>query len=770
MGLLLCRFACFVGKGECSLYPAPSREAIAEVIVDLHVPDVDRVFHYSVPRALAGKVRLGHRVLVPFGGRPRVEGYVIGFAAASEHGRLKSIQQVIDEEPLLTPAQISVARWMRDRYLCPLVQALQCFLPPGSRLRASRVARALRRRMVRLAAPHEAQALRDALMRRAPKQAALIDALVRAGGPVPSARLLEQAGAGRDALRSLVQKGFVIEEEVELRRDPFRGSRARSPRRVRELTADQESALGGILQALRQARPRRILLQGVTGSGKTEVYLRAMAETVASGRGVILLVPEIALTPQTIAYFRSFFGDQVAVLHSGLSLGERYDQWWRIYRGDVSIVIGARSAVFAPVRSLGLIILDEEHESSYKQEESPRYHARDVAWARAEQEGAVLILGSATPAVEVRSAADEGRCLLLTLPRRVHDRPLPGVETVDMREELLSGNRSMFSRALASRLEAALDRGEQAVLFMNRRGLASFLLCRECGHVPRCSHCEVSLTLHATGLLRCHYCDAAYALPATCPECGGPYLRPFGGGTQRIEQEVARLFVKARPVRMDVDTTGRKGAHDRIVEAFARGAYNVLIGTQMVAKGLHFPNVTLVGVVSADTALNLPDFRAAERTFQILSQVAGRAGRGERAGEVVIQTYAPDHYAVAAASRHDYEGFLREELAYRRRAGYPPFASLVRCLWSGEEESEVVNAAQALAAAAGAWLGELGVEALGPSPAPLSRLQGRFRWHMILKGDQDLVLEAARRIKASHEASASAAVRLAIDVDPVGML
>lgn len=744
---------------------------VCEVIVDLHVPDVDRVFHYTVPPELEGRVRLGHRVLVPFGHRPRVEGYIIGFGPAGvPRDRLKSILALLDEEPLLTPAQIEVARWMRDRYVCPLVQALQCFLPPGSRLRSGRTARALRQKVARLADPPAAGAAREALARRAPKQAAIIQVLLENEAPLPSAELLRRAQAPRSALHAVVQKGIVIEEEQTARRDPFHGRPAPHARRPHALTEDQQRALSRIREALRGGEPRRVLLQGVTGSGKTEVYLQAMAEALAQGRGAILLVPEIALTPQTVAYFRAHFRERIAVLHSRLSLGERYDQWWRIFEGELPVVIGARSAVFAPVKKLGLIILDEEHETSYKQEESPRYHARDVAWARAQREGAVLIMGSATPAVEVRWAAEAGEALWLSLPRRVHRRPLPRVETVDLRGELLAGNRSMFSRTLSEKLEAALDRGEQAVLFMNRRGMASFLLCRECGYVPRCTQCEVSLTLHDPGILRCHYCDAAHRLPEACPQCGGPYLRPFGGGTQRIEQEVKRLFPKARPVRMDVDTTARKGAHERIVEAFAAGRFNVLVGTQMVAKGLHFPGVTLVGVVSADTALNLPDFRAAERTFQLLSQVAGRAGRGERAGEVVIQTYAPDHYAIRAAAAHDYEGFYRAELAYRRRTGYPPFSTLVRLVWSGEGEEEVVRAAQAAGAAAAGDLRSLGVEALGPSPAPLSRLQGRYRWHLILKGEGEPAIEAARRIKEAHEATGSSGVRLTVDVDPVGML
>lgn len=741
---------------------------VAEVIVDLHVPDVDRVFHYVVPPALQGRVKLGHRVLVPFGHRPRVEGYVIGFGCQQKGQQLKEILEVVDEEPLLTAEQIAVARWMREHYLCPLVQALQCFLPPGSRLRRSRVVRTLTCTAYRLQDPQRASTWIETLKARAPKQAEIVQVLDGAGGAMTATELRSRVGAADRSLSALVEKGVLVREEVELRREP--GGELVAPRKFHRLNPEQQRALDTILALLAKGESARLLLQGVTGSGKTEVYLQAMAAAVKDGKGAIFLVPEIALTPQTIAYFRAHFGEQVAVLHSRLSAGERYDEWWRIFHGEVSIVVGARSAVFAPVRRLGMIILDEEHETSYKQEESPRYHARDVAWMRAREEGALLILGSATPAVEVRAAADAGEYAFVSLPSRVHARPLPRVETVDMREELLSGNRSMFSRLLREKMEAALLRGEQALLFMNRRGLASFVLCRECGYVPRCDSCEVSLTLHLPATLRCHYCDATQRLPAACPQCGGIYLRPFGGGTQRIEQEVVRLFPHARPVRMDLDTTSRKGAHARIIDAFAKGRYNVLIGTQMVAKGLHFPGVTLVGVVLADVGLHLPDYRAAERTFQILAQVAGRAGRGNRAGEVVIQTYAPDHYAVAKAAAHDYEGFYQAELEYRRRVGYPPYAALVRCLWSGEKEEDVIREAQQSGMLGQQLANELGIELVGPSPAPLSRLKGRFRWHFLLKGKEERVIEAARRIKRAYDEQRRTEVRLAVDVDPMGLL
>lgn len=737
---------------------------VVEVIVDLHAPDVDRIFHYEVPTALREKIRLGHRVLVPFGRRAGIEGYVVGLDPHPVHGPLRPLLRLLDEEPVLGGAEIRVARWMRDWYLCPLVQALQCFLPPASRLRSATKARPLVELRYAVRDAEEAERAVATLQARAPKQAALLKLFLDAGSAIPAAEALRRAGSTRAPLRALVERGLLTQVEAEVVRDPF--PHAGTRRAPLPLSPQQKAALDAILAALHSPEPARLLLQGVTGSGKTEVYLQAIDACLRAGKGAIVLVPEIALTPQTVAAFQGYFGAGVAVLHSRLSPGERYDQWWRLRRGEVKIAIGARSAVFAPVQRLALIVVDEEHETSYKQEESPRYHARDVAWARVREAGGVLLLGSATPSLESRHLAELGRSVRLTLPERFDNRPLPQATVVDMRQELLRGNRSMFSRLLREQLEERLNRGEQALLFINRRGFASFLLCRSCGFVPRCTNCEVSLTLHEPGELRCHYCDLRRALPEECPQCGGPYLRPFGAGTQRVEQEVRRLFPGVRTARMDVDTTARKGAHGRILADFEAKRTDVLIGTQMIAKGLHFPEVTLVGVVSADTALNFPDFRAAERTFQLLVQVAGRAGRGRREGRVVIQTYSPEHYAILAASRHDTEGFYALEKAYRRRAGYPPYSTIVRCIWSGEEESRVIAAAKAAGELLEGRAGPGFPEVLGPAPAPIAKLKSRFRWHLLLRGERERVVEAALQIRDAHGGD----VRLIVDVDPVGLL
>ncbi len=738
---------------------------IVEVIVDVHVHDVDRVFHYHDPGTFDRPLQVGDRVLVPFGHRPRVEGYVVGFGDG-DPSALKRVSKILDPEPVLSPAAVAVARWMQEHYVCPLVQGLQCFLPPGTRLRSATNARALVKQGFHLADDVDAPTKAVELERTAPKQAAILRLLHSHKAPIAFAEIERALSVSRAPLTALLAKGLVAETQVRVERNPVRANRPR--RAPLTLNAEQQRALKRITRAIESSQPDRILLQGVTGSGKTEVYLQAIEFAQRRGLGAILLVPEIALTAQTIAAFEEFFGGELAVLHSRLSLGERYDQWYKIWRGEVKIVVGARSAVFAPVRNLGIVLVDEEHESSYKQGEAPRYHARDVAWARARHEGATLVLGSATPSLELCYARTVGEIECAEMGNRVDDRPLPAVQIVDMREELARGNRSMFSVSLIERLEHAMDRGEQALLFINRRGFASFLLCRECGYVPRCDHCEVSLTFHQPDQLCCHYCDTRKRLPAACPECGGQYLRPFGGGTQRVQEEFAQRFPRARHIRMDVDTTSRKGAHARILSAFSAQSYDVLIGTQMIAKGLHFPNVTVVGVIAADIGLHFPEYRAAERTFQLLTQVAGRAGRGERAGEVVVQTYDPDHYAVRAAARHDYEGFSAQELAYRERANYPPYTTLARCLWSGEDEVEVIQAAQRGSESVGSLPEDERPEVVGPCPAPLSRLKGRFRWHLLLKGNHAQVRRGALHIQESRKWGN--ALRFAVDVDPVSLL
>ena len=610
------------------------------------------------------------------------------------------------------------------------------------------------------------------------------DAGVQAIPAIPRGELLKRAGCSGSALDALVRAGLLCPTEVIASRSPMEAwstSRAPVPAPAPELTIDQERAVERVTARI-DSGGGVVVLHGVTSSGKTEVYLRAFEHALARGRRGILLVPDIALTPQMVDRVVARFGpERVAVLHSALGAGERLDEWERARRGQVDIVVGARSAVFAPVPSLGLIVVDEEHDGSYKQDESPRYHARDVAVFRAERVDATVVLGSATPSLETYSRIESGEYEVIELPRRIDDRPMPDVAVVDMRSELKAGNRTIFSRLLRARIEQTLDREQQVILFMNRRGFSTFVLCRECGHVMTCPHCDVSLTLHGSGSRRselvCHYCNHTERAPDVCPSCGGTHIRYFGAGTERIEDEVKKSFPEARVARMDVDTTRRKGAHRAILGAFRAGHTDILVGTQMIAKGLDFPNVTLVGVVSADTALNLPDFRAAERTYQLISQVAGRSGRGDAPGTVVVQTYSPEHYSIVAAASHDYRAFYEAEIASRREAGYPPARQMARILLRGIDESATARYAGVIARACR----ELGcvsdgtVEVLGPAPAPIPRIAGKYRWHLLLlSGNPKALREAAKAGCAAREAGrgvgGAGGITVSLDIEPSAVL
>lgn len=642
-----------------------------------------------------------------------------------------------------------------------------------------------------------ASALED-LGKAAPKQAAALRRAIEAGAPLTAGDFSRKAGVSPDALRALVRKGLLRERVVEESRDPFAG-RDFGSSLAKTLTGEQRAALEDIRARLTRREPGTILLHGVTGSGKTEVYLQAISEVLAEGGQALVIVPEISLTPQMIERFKSRFGDQVAVLHSRLGEGERYDEWRRIRSGRVSIAVGARSAVFAPFERLKLIVLDEEHENTYKQQEAPRYQAREVAEERARAQGELLVLGSATPSVETYTRALRGDIGLRRLTSRIDSRPLPAVEVVDLREELASGNRGIFSRLLRGKLAERLSRGEQSILFLNRRGYSTFVLCRSCGHVMKCPHCEVSLTYHfADAGLQCHYCGHREKSPELCPSCGSKYIRYFGAGTERVEEEFKKIFPKSRVLRMDVDTTRRKGSHEEILARFGRGEAGVLIGTQMVAKGLDFGRVTLVGVIAADTSLNFPDFRSGERTFQLLTQVAGRAGRGEVPGEVVIQTYNPDHYSILAARNHDFEAFYNQEIQIRRELGYPPFAQLVNILIWGKSEEAVADVAgrlgQALPGASRALReasgdgapGETSDEpvrresggrpswesaVIGPSPAPLAKLKGNYRWQVAVRGPdlEGLKAQVAGALR-SLPRKLPEDTRVAVDVNPSSMI
>lgn len=596
-----------------------------------------------------------------------------------------------------------------------------------------------------------------------PAQARLLAELLRQDRLTPER--LKELKLTNATVQSAAGAGWATAEKVRLYRDSYCGDRCAAGRL--NLMDQQRAALAEIVPALTGGKHASFLLHGVTGSGKTQVYIEATAEARRQNRQAVILVPEIALTGQIVNRFKERFGDDVVVLHSRLSVGERYDTWQRLRSGEAGIVIGARSAVFAPVADPGIFIIDEEQEFTYKQEESPRYHTREVARRRGELAGAVVLMGSATPSVESYQLAREGKHRLLTMPDRIDGAFLPEVRIVDMREELRDGRRSVLSEPLAELLAETVAKGEQAIVLLNRRGYATFVLCRECGHVMRCRHCAVSLVYHASGgSLRCHYCGGHDRVPDVCPACGSRYIKYFGTGTQKVEEELAALLPQARIIRMDQDTTGKKLAHDRILSAFASGRYDILLGTQMVAKGHDIANVTAVGIVTADTALHLPDFRAAERTFMLLTQAAGRAGRGDRPGRVVVQTYNAEHYAIEAGAKHDYDAFFRQEIECRRELGYPPFSDLIKLTVQGADEIKARRQAEEIGAALKVRLAGLPATSLvGPFAASVAKLKDLYRLQLLIKtGD----LAEVRTVLADFGLHLRSDV--AVDVGPLNVL
>ncbi len=758
---------------------------IARVTLDLAL---GRDFDYRVPPELAARAVVGARVKVPFGPR-QVLGTITGLLDSAEAERpLKPVLKVLGTQSLLTPRLLALARWLAGYYVCPLERVVKTVLPEAVR----REEAGWRERLFVLPLPIAGEPPR--LTRRQQE----IWHLVEERRGLPLQELLRLTGTTTDTVRRLEDKGLVQIAPQVAERDPCAGEYF-VPTRPLALNAGQSRALAAIVAALDRAPAaasdagersavagpasaeagRTFLLHGVTGSGKTEVYLQALAACLERGRGGIVLVPEIALTPQTIERFKARFSHGphrtlVAVLHSHLSAGERHDEWHKIREGRARIVVGARSAVFAPVEPLGLIIVDEEHEHSYKQEEAPRYHARDVAVWRGRQEGAVVVLGSATPSLESYYNARRGKYTLLELPERVDDRKLPLVRVVDMRQEARRERGiPIFSPLLREALMKRLERGEQAMLFLNRRGYASALQCPLCGYVAGCPHCSVALTYHRTDQrLRCHLCGHAEPAPAVCPApgCGNPALRYAGLGTQRVEVTLRRLFPRARIERMDSDRLERKEDYRRILGDFRTGKIDVLVGTQMIAKGLHFPNVTLVGIIYADLSLHLPDFRAAERTFQLLTQVSGRAGRGDVEGEVIVQSFTPFHPAIQYARRHDFVSFYEQEIEFRQQLQYPPLTRIALLTLRGRNEDKVKFIAEHLRRQViEATRGLPDLQIAGPAAAPLLKAQTFYRYQLMLR-TRHMSRLSLRLGELQSGLSLPDGVTLTVDVDPVALL
>jgi primosomal protein N' (replication factor Y) len=730
----------------------------------------DRFFDYAVPEGLAERIREGQRVRVPFGNRV-VDAYVVELLASAEAPgaaaqpdlfggapdaarRLKPILGIEDEVPFLSRPLIELARWMADYTCSPFELVLRCMLPSVVRNHEVRAKEQI------YVTPKAGE------FELTPRQAELLANLRRVQGGW--LRLVTREFACTpDTLRRLAEKGAVALERKAVRRDPL-ARRTILPSKPLPLMPEQADALRQIVGMLDSSggAPKPLLLFGVTGSGKTEVYLQAIAYALGQGKGAIVLVPEIALTPQTVQRFAARFGRRVAVLHSALGEGERFDEWHRIRTGEAVVVVGPRSAVFAPVKNLGLIVVDEEHEPSYKQDDAPRYNARDIAVMRAKLEGCSVVLGSATPAMETWNNVRKGKYALARLSKRVANRPMPAVQIVDMRLETeRTGHAQMFSQALLEALRIRLERGEQSILFLNRRGFARSLTCPRCGYTATCEACDVPYTYHlADSCLRCHICGDWKPVPSVCPQCGDPAFRYVGIGTQRVEVALQRCFPKARVLRMDADVTSRKQSHDELLSIFKSGQADILVGTQMIAKGLDFPNVTLVGVLSADTSLHIPDFRASERTYQLLAQVSGRAGRAELPGEVFVQTYTPAHPAIlAAASDGGFEPFAERELRDRQECGYPPFSHLVCLTLRGESEEMTRLASEAFARELKAR-GAGTVTVSDALPAPLAKAKGFYRYQILLRAPA-----AKAAVRCLREALAARPmegdVSLAIDVD-----
>lgn len=746
----------------------------ADVIVDINSAALDRVFTYELPQS--GEYSLGTRVQVPFGSRT-IEGYIIALKndAGMDTDKVKRILRPLEDYAALTGEQIGLAMYMRAHCKCTLSSALRLMIP--AQMRGQRVkAKTCRVARLKLTGP-ELDTVIDSLSR-APKRRELLERLRDMGG---STKTTDLPKGSADALKKLEKTGVIEIVTDEARRAPAVYDSGRSKVRP-ALTPCQMRAFDEISAALEGGG--RFLLHGVTGSGKTEVYMRIIEELLECGRTAILLVPEISLTPQMAEQFTARFGDLCALLHSRLSAGERYDEWRRIRRGEARVVIGARSAVFAPVENLGAIIIDEEHESSYLADNYPSYDAREIAGQRCAINRAVLLLGSATPSVAtyMRTLAGvkpENRLTLVEMSERVNHRALPTVKIVDMRRELLCGNRSIFSGELKQALEQTFDADEQAILFLNRRGYSTFVSCRSCGYVEKCDNCDVTMTYHQyDNTLRCHYCGAERKPHTICPSCGSPYIKYFGVGTQKVEEELNSLFPNAGVVRMDADTTSGKDAHARLLHEFGTGDKQALIGTQMVAKGLDFPRVTLVGVVAADTSLNLPDYRAFERTFQLITQAAGRAGRADKPGRVIVQSYEPDHYAIQLAAAQDYRAFFTQEAGRRRQGLYPPYTIIARLLIEGRDPARVESIAMELEKQFQEFLDgdermKQQIVQMRAMEAPLKLIRGLTRWQVFVKlyarGPSDGVLDFMARLE-SERAHDKGDASVVLEISPASIL
>ena len=710
----------------------------ADIIVDISHEKVDRSFQYKVPEELQHKLQVGMVVTIPFGnGNHERKGYVIGLSdtPAFDTSRMKELTGICSSEETTEERLIALAAWMKNQYGSTMVQALKTVLPVREKVKAKE-----KRYIILNVSEEEAEKTAGKLESgRCKARARLVRALLEEK-KLDYTKASKELGVTASVLRPLVDEGIVQVVQDEVYRMSVDGANI-PHEELSVLTKPQQEAFDQIQKEWQSDSPRPVLIHGVTGSGKTQVYMKLIRQVIGEGKQVIVLVPEIALTYQTVRRFYGWFGEKVSVLNSRLSQGERYDQFKRAKRGEIQIMVGPRSALFTPFSNLGLIIIDEEHEQSYKSENSPRYHARETALYRAQMENARLVLGSATPSLEAYTKAKDGEFRLVKLDARFEDRPLPKVSVIDLREELREGNRSVLSRSLRKAIENRLECGEQAILFLNRRGYAGFVSCRSCGAVLKCPHCDVALTEHNNGRLVCHYCGYEQPRVEKCPVCGSPYIGGFKAGTQQIEQVLHKNFPKARILRMDYDTTRAKGSYEKILSSFAAHEADILVGTQMIVKGHDFPDVTLVGALAADLSLNVADYRCAERTFQLLTQAVGRSGRGTKPGEAIIQSYHPDHYSIQTAAAQDYEAFYQEEMAYRMLMDYPPAAHMLSVLVSGENEELLEQGMDYLAKFVERIASRYRIPVIGPAYAAVGKVNDIYRKVLYLKHRDECILQ-----------------------------
>ena len=741
---------------------------IAEVIINRSAKKLNRTFDYNIPKEMQDFVIIGSKVIVPFGNSKKPEeAYVIGI---KEHSNFE-VKDIVKIEDSLTNFQIKLAKWMAKHYFCNVSDCIKLMLTPGTGRKENKVQDKTINSVYLKKDIEEIEFDIENRKLKSEKQIRILKFVKdNEGCTIPEIEMFTDTS--RAIVNTLIKNEYLEIVEKVIERNPLENKKIEQTKNL-ELTEEQRQAFDKVKESIKNKENKEFLLYGVTGSGKTEIYLQLIKKVIEEEKTAIVLVPEISLTPQMLDRFISRFGkEEIAVLHSKLSIGERHDEWKKIKEGKIKIVIGARSAIFAPLENLGIIIIDEEHDSSYKSETTPKYNAKEIAKILAKVNKCPLILGSATPDLNTFYRANIGEIELLKLTKRANESSLPDVEVVDLKQELANGNRSMLSMDLYSAIEENLKNKLQTILFLNRRGYSTFIMCRECGYTVKCPNCNISLTYHRFGnILKCHYCGHEEKVVTTCPECGSSKIRYFGTGTQKLEQEINKLFPKAKTIRMDVDTVTKKNSHEVILNKFKNENIDILIGTQMVVKGHHFPNVTLVGVITADSSLNIDDYRANERTFQILTQVAGRAGRENKKGKVIIQSYTPENFSIECSKKQDYDLFYETEIALRKQLKYPPFCDIILISFNGLNEKEIKNVSNGMYEYLKQVLNEEEFKIFKPMPCPVDKIQNRYRWRIIIKGNVDektnTVLNKALRLFYNQNLKNT---RVSIDVNPNSMM